>query len=108
MNLYLLLFTAIALEVLGTMLLPASYNFTKPLPSLILLVSYAVSFYLLAVLSQRLPLAVIYASWSGLGVLSVALFSVIFYKQILNWQMILGIFFIIVGVTLVNIYKLES
>jgi small multidrug resistance pump len=53
-------------------------------------------------------LAVIYASWSGLGVLSVALFSVIFYKQILNWQMILGIFFIIVGVTLVNIYKVES
>jgi small multidrug resistance pump len=90
------------------MLLPASYNFTKPQPSLILLVSYAVSFYLLAVLSQRLPLAVIYASWSGLGVLSVALFSVIFYKQILNWQMILGIFFIIVGVTLVNIYKVES
>ena len=90
------------------MLLPASYNFTKPLPRLILLVSYAVSFYLLAVLSQRLPLAVIYASWSGLGVLSVALFSVIFYKQILNWQMILGIFFIIVGVTLVNIYKVES
>jgi small multidrug resistance pump len=90
------------------MLLPASYNFTKPLPSLILLVSYAVSFYLLAVLSQRLPLAVIYASWSGLGVLSVALFSVIFYKQILNWQMTLGIFFIIVGVTLVNIYKVES
>jgi small multidrug resistance pump len=90
------------------MLLPASYNFTKPLPSLILIVSYAVSFYLLAVLSQRLPLAVIYASWSGLGVLSVALFSVIFYKQILNWQMILGIFFIIVGVTLVNIYQVES
>ena len=90
------------------MLLPASYNFTKPLPRLILLVSYAVSFYLLAVLSQRLPLAVIYASWSGLGVLSVALFSVIFYKQILNWQMILGIFFIIIGVTLVNIYKVES
>ena len=90
------------------MLLPASYNFTKPQPSLILLVSYAVSFYLLAVLSQRLPLAVIYASWSGLGVLSVALLSVIFYKQILNWQMILGIFFIIVGVTLVNIYKVES
>lgn len=90
------------------MLLPASYNFTKPLPSLILLISYAVSFYLLAVLSQRLPLAVIYASWSGLGVLSVALFSVIFYKQILNWQMILGIFFIIIGVTLVNIYKVES
>ena len=108
MNLYLVLFAAIALEVLGTMLLPASHNFTKALPSVVLFVSYGVSFYLLAVLSQRLPLAVIYASWSGLGVLSVALLSVIFYKQVLNWQMILGIFFIIVGVTLVNIYKVKS
>jgi|TARA_B110000967_G_C18851035_1_gene544629 small multidrug resistance pump len=107
-NLYLVLFAAIALEVLGTMLLPASHNFTKPLPSIVLLVAYGVSFYLLAVLSQRLPLAVIYASWSGFGVLSVALLSVIFYKQNLNWQMTLGIFFIIVGVTLVNIYQVES
>jgi small multidrug resistance pump len=75
MQLYIILFFAIALEVLGTMLLPASQNFTKPLPTLILLVSYGASFYFLALVSQKLPLAIIYASWAGLGVFSVAMVS---------------------------------
>lgn len=102
---YLILFGAIAFEVLGTMLLPASNNFTKPVPTLILLVAYGFSFYFLALVSQKLPLSVVYASWAGLGVFSVALLSYFFYKQTLNWQMILGLFLIVLGVTIVNVYK---
>ena len=90
------------------MLLPTSQNFSRPLPSIVLCLAYGVSFYLLALLSQKLPLAIIYASWAGLGVFSVALLSYVFYKQPLNWQMILGLFLIVVGVTLVNLYKVES
>ena len=105
MNLYIMLFAAIAFEVLGTMLLPASQNFSKLLPTTILLISYGLSFYLLALLSQKLPLAIIYASWAGLGVFSVALLSAIFYKQTLNWQTISGLFLIVIGVTIVNIYR---
>ena len=108
MNLYLILFAAIAFEVLGTMLLPTSQNFSRPLPSIVLCLAYGASFYLLAILSQKLPLAIIYASWAGLGVFSVALLSYVFYEQPLNWQMILGLFLIVVGVTLVNLYKVES
>ena len=108
MNIYIILFAAIALEVLGTMLLPVSQNFSKPLPSVVLLISYSLSFYLLALLSQKLPLAIIYASWAGLGVFSVALLSNIFYKQTINWQTIIGLFLIVIGVTLVNIYKGQS
>ncbi len=87
------------------MLLPASQNFTKIIPSTVLIISYVVSFYLLALLSQKLPLAILYASWAGLGVFSVALLSYIFYKQTLNWQTIIGLFLIVVGVTLVNLYR---
>jgi len=105
MNLYIMLFAAIAFEVLGTMLLPASQNFSKLLPTTILLISYGLSFYLLALISQKLPLAIIYASWAGLGVFSVALLSTIFYKQALNWQTISGLFLIVIGVTIVNIYR---
>mgnify|MGYP001433022256 CR=1 FL=1 len=108
MNIYIILFAAIALEVLGTMLLPVSQNFSKPLPSVVLLISYSLSFYLLALLSQKLPLAIIYASWAGLGVFSVALLSNIFYKQTINWQTIIGLFLIVIGVTLVNMYKGQS
>jgi small multidrug resistance pump len=105
MSIYLSLFAAIAFEVLGTMLLPATQHFTKPLPTVVSLCSYGVSFYLLAFLSQKLPLAIVYASWAGLGVFSIALLSHLFYGQNLNWQTILGLFLIVIGVTIVNIFK---
>jgi len=105
MNIYTILFAAIAFEVLGTMLLPVSQNFSKLFPSAILLISYGVSIYLLALLSQKLSLAIIYASWAGLGVFSVALLSYVFYKQTLNWQTIIGLFLIVIGVTTVNLYR---
>ena len=105
MNPYIVLFLAIIFEVIGTMLLPVSQNFTKLLPSSILLLSYGISFYFLAIVTQKLPLSVVYATWSGLGVFTVALLSYIFYKQTLSWQSIVGLFLIVVGVTIVNIYK---
>jgi small multidrug resistance pump len=107
MNVYLILFAAILFEVCGTMLLPVSQNFTKIFPTIILLISYGLSFYMLAIVSQKLPLSVVYASWSGIGIFSIAILSYIFYKQSLNWQTILGLFIIVVGVTLVNIYKTQ-
>ena len=96
---------AIVFEVLGTMLLPASNNFTKLIPTSILLASYVLSFYFLAMVSQKLPLSVVYASWAGLGVFSVALLSYFFYKQTLNWQSIVGLFLVVLGVTIINVYK---
>ena len=98
---------AIAFEVMGTMLLPASQNFTKALPTTILLISYGVSFYFLALVSQKLPLSIVYASWAGIGVFSVAILSYVFYKQALNWQTIIGLFLIVIGVTVVNLYKAQ-
>jgi len=105
MKIYFLLFFAIILEVIGTMLLPVSQNFTKFAPTTILMTAYAFSFYLLAIVSQKLPLSIVYASWSGVGIFSIAILSYLFYKQTLNWQTISGLFLIIVGVTVVNIYK---
>jgi len=107
MYLYLILFAVIAFEVMGTMLLPASQNFTKALPTTILLISYGVSFYFLALVSQKLPLSIVYASWAGIGVFSVAILSYVFYKQALNWQTIIGLFLIVIGVTVVNLYKAQ-
>ena len=108
MNSYSLLFIAIFFEVIGTMLLPASQNFTKIAPTTILLIFYCMSFYFLAIVSQKLPLSVVYASWSGIGIFSIAVLSYIFYKQTLNWQSVSGLFLIVVGVTIVNLYKSQS
>lgn len=105
MSPYLLLFTAVAFEVLGTMLLPASKNFTKPLISFILLCSYAVSSYLISIVSSQLPLAIIYASWAGLGVFTVAVLSYFLYQQHLNAYVIFGLILVVVGVTMINVFK---
>ena len=105
MSSYLLLFAAIVFEVLGTMMLPLTQNFTKALPITMLFIAYGLSFYFLAVVCQKLPLSVVYASWAGIGVFSVAILSYFFYKQALNWQTIVGLFLIVAGVTIVNIYK---
>ena len=107
MNVYFILFTAILFEVCGTMLLPISQNFTKIFPTIALLLSYGISFYMLAIVSQKLPLSIVYASWSGVGIFTIAILSYIFYKQSLNWQTITGLFFIFVGVTIVNVFKIN-
>lgn len=105
MKIYFLLFFAIILEVIGTMMLPASQNFTRFGPTTILMTAYAFSFYFLAIVSQKLPLSIVYASWSGIGIFSIAILSYFFYKQSLNWQTVCGLFLIVIGVTIVNIYK---
>jgi len=105
MNAYLILFFAIAFEVIGTMMLPVTNSFSKIVPSSLVILFYTISFYFLSITVEKLPLAIVYASWAGLGVFTVSLLSYIFYKQTLNWQTVLGLFFIVIGVVLVNIYK---
>tara|TARA_B100001057_G_C22157476_1_gene684379 strand:- start:18 stop:350 length:333 start_codon:yes stop_codon:yes gene_type:complete len=99
---YFFLVCAIFFEVAGTMLLPVTQNFTKLLPTGILAVCYLSAFYLLTFVVNKLPIAIVYATWSGLGVFTIAILGYIFFKQTLNWQSILGLFFIVVGVILVN------
>ena len=105
MNAYLILFFAIVFEVIGTMMLPITNSFSKIVPSSLVIFFYTISFYFLSITVEKLPLAIVYASWAGLGVFTVSLLSYIFYKQTLNWQTVLGLFFIVIGVVLVNIYK---
>ena len=102
---YLFLFGAILFEVTGTMLLPVTQNFTKLIPTSILAICYLSAFYLLTFVVDKLPIAIVYATWSGLGVFTIAILGYIFFKQTLSWQAILGLFLIVVGVILVNAYS---
>jgi len=102
---YLFLFGAIFCEVCGTMLLPVTQNFTKLVPTSILAVFYLTAFYLLTFVVNKLPIAIVYATWSGLGIFTIAIFGYIFYKQSLSWQAIFGLFLIVIGVILVNSFS---
>ena len=102
---YLFLFGAVFCEVAGTMLLPATQNFTRLVPTSILAVCYLSAFYLLTFVVNKLPIAIVYATWSGLGIFTIAILGYIFFKQTLTWQAILGLFLIIIGVILVNSFS---
>ena len=102
---YLFLFGAVFCEVGGTMLLPATQNFTRLVPTSILAVCYLSAFYLLTFVVNKLPIAIVYATWSGLGIFTIAILGYIFFKQNLSWQAVLGLFFIVLGVILVNNYS---
>ncbi|MEC8063934.1 MAG: multidrug efflux SMR transporter [Pseudomonadota bacterium] len=108
MHPYIILSVAIAFEVFGTMLLPLSKSFTLPLPTACILVAYGMSFYCLSIVAAKMPLAVLYTTWAGCGVFSIALLSYLIYGQELNWQVILGLCLITIGVTLVNIFKVYN
>ena len=102
---YLFLFGAIFCEVAGTMLLPATQNFTKLTPTSILAICYLTAFYLLTFVVNKLPIAIVYATWGGLGVFTIAILGYIFFKQNLSWQAVLGLFLIVLGVVLVNSFS---
>ena len=99
---YSFLLIAIFCEVAGTMLLPVSQNFTKIIPTICLAIFYLTSFYLMTFVMDKLPIAIVYATWSGLGVFTIAILGYFFFKQTLAWQAVLGLFMIVVGVILVN------
>ena len=99
---YIFLIGAIFCEVAGTMLLPVSQNFTKLMPTIALSVFYLAAFYLLTFVVNKLPIAIVYATWSGLGIFTIAILGYIFFKQNLAWQAIIGLFLIVIGVILVN------
>tara|TARA_Y100000996_G_scaffold361488_1_gene304400 strand:- start:110 stop:427 length:318 start_codon:yes stop_codon:yes gene_type:complete len=101
---YITLIIAIFFEVAGTMLIPVTQNFTKLLPTVALSGFYLCAIYLLTYVVEKLPIAIVYASWSGLGIFTIAILGYIIFNQSLSWQAISGLFLIVVGVVLVNVF----
>ena len=104
---YAILLVAIFCEVAGTMLLPVSNNFTKIIPTVCLALFYLTSFYLMTFVMDKIPIAIVYATWSGLGVFTIAILGYFFFKQTLAWQAIVGLFLIVIGVVLVNSFAVK-
>ena len=89
------------------MLLPVSQNFTKVIPTICLTIFYLTSFYLMTFVMDKLPIAIVYATWSGLGVFTIAILGYVFFKQTLAWQAVAGLFLIVIGVILVNSFTVK-
>ena len=86
------------LEALWAMGLKFSEGFTKPLPTIITLVLVLSSFLLLSKSMKVLPVSIAYAVWCAIGIVSLVLIEYFYLGTALNFQKIVSIGLIIVGI----------
>ncbi|MBA7711006.1 Multidrug transporter [subsurface metagenome] len=95
---YLYLALAIVAEVVATTFLKLSDGFSKPLPSAVTVLGYAIAFYFLSLTLRSLPTGLVYAVWSGVGV-------VLFQSQKLDAAALCGMGLIVSGVVVINLFS---
>ena len=104
MNHWLALAIAIFAEVIGTTALKASNEFTRLLPSLIVMLGYGTAFYFMSISMRVLPVGIMYAIWSGMGIVLISALGWLVYKQALDVPAMIGMGFIIAGVIIINVF----
>lgn len=100
---YLILMLAVLAETIGTTALQASQQFTKTLPSVIVVVAYGFAFYLLAIALKYFPVGIAYAMWSGFGIIFIAIIGFVVFGQKLDLAAIVGLALIISGILVINL-----
>ncbi len=102
---YIYLIIAVICETFGTACLKSSNEFTKLWPSLGVVIGFAGAFYFLALTLRYMPIGVVYAIWSGLGIIFITLIGLFFFKQSLDAAAYIGMGFIIMGVVIINMFS---
>jgi len=102
---YLYLAIAIIAEVTATSALKASEEFTKAIPSAIVVAGYGIAFYCLTLVLRTIPVGITYAVWSGLGIVLVAVAGSILYKQVPDIPAIIGMGLIVAGVAVIHLFS---
>lgn len=102
---YLTLILAVLAETIGTTALQASQQFSRPIPSIITVIAYAIAFYLLAKALLFFPVGIAYAMWSGMGIVFIALIGLMVFGQRLDWPAMLGLALIIAGIAVINLFS---
>jgi len=102
---YTFLGIAIIAEVIGTSALKASGEFTRLIPSLLVIAGYGTAFYFMALAMRTIPLGVTYAIWSGMGIVLITITGMLIYKQIPDIASIVGMALIIGGVLVIHLFS---
>lgn len=104
-NHYIFLIIAVAAETIGTSSIQASQQFTRLGPSILATVSFVVAFYFLSLTLKVLPVGIMYAMWSGLGIIFIAIIGWTYFGQKLDMPAILGMGLILAGIVIINLFS---
>jgi small multidrug resistance pump len=102
---YALLAIAIVAEVIATSALRASDGFTRWLPAVVVMIGYGVSFYMLSLTLKSIPVGIVYAIWSGVGIVLITLVALVMYKQVPDLPAVAGLGLIVAGVVVLNLFS---
>jgi small multidrug resistance pump len=102
---WLLLFVAIVAEVIATSMLKSTEGFTRLWPSVVVVVCYETAFILMSLTLKKIPVGIVYAVWSGVGVALITLVAWLFLGQTLDAAGLLGVALIVGGVVVINVYS---
>ncbi|CUH41585.1 DMT family transporter [Ruegeria atlantica] len=102
---YLILLLAVFAETIGTTALQASQQFSRFWPSVLVIVGYGVAFYLLGLTLKFMPVGIVYAIWSGLGIVLIAIIGFIVFGQRLDWPAVLGLAMILAGILIIHLFS---
>jgi small multidrug resistance pump len=108
MPVYLILALAVVAETIGTSALKASEQFTRLGPSVVVVLAYGVSFYLLSITLKTIPVGVVYALWSGLGIISIAAIGWFVFGQKLDFAALAGMAMIVGGIAVIHLFSSAS
>ncbi|AIR66455.1 QacE family quaternary ammonium compound efflux SMR transporter [Enterobacter sp. Ap-916] len=99
------LILAIVAEVIATTALKLSDGFSRLWPSVVTILFYAVAFYALSITMRTIPTGIIYAIWSGAGIVLIGMIGWLFLGQKLDWPALAGMALIILGVLVINLFS---
>jgi small multidrug resistance pump len=74
----------------GTSALKASDGFSRLIPSLIVLAGYTIAFSFLSLALRTLPVGIVYAIWSGVGIVLISPVAYFVFHQSLDLPAIFG------------------
>lgn len=98
-------FFAVLSEVTATTALKFSEGFTKLVPSIVVVLGYGLSFYLLSLSLKVIPIGIAYAIWSGIGIVLTVIAGMILWREPLDWARVAGIVLIISGILIINLFS---
>jgi len=101
---WMLLLSAIGVEVAATAALPRTQSFREPTWTILVLGGYALSIWLLAMVIRHIPVSVTYAVWAGLGTAGIAVVGVLLLGERLDLMKALALAMIIGGVVVLNLH----
>lgn len=102
---YIYLLVAVAFEVVATSALKESDGFTQLWPSLLAIVGYGFAFYFLSLTLRHMPVGIMYAVWSGAGIVFITAVGWVAFRQTLDAPAVIGIGLILAGVLVINLFS---